>query len=93
MAALGSITRLGFNRWLRRHRTDTGKLRNRIQQLLAMAERRDADVLEIIVGQSAQQFGVDIVGAENLGILARPIPRSQSSMSKLSLLAFVSGSF
>ena len=49
----------------------TGKLRNRFQQLLAMAERHDADVLEIVVGQLAQQLDVDVVGAEHLGILRR----------------------
>jgi hypothetical protein len=29
-----------------------------------MAERRDANVLEIVIGQPAQQIGVDVVGAE-----------------------------
>ena len=39
-----------------------------------MAERRDADVLEIVVGQPAQQLAVDVVGAENLGILGEADP-------------------
>ena len=64
----------GFNRRLRRHRKGTGKLRNRFQQLLAMAERHDADVLEIVVGQPAQQLDVDVVGAEHLGILGETDP-------------------
>ena len=75
LAALGSIVRLRFNqRRLRRHRNGTGKLRNRFQQLLAMAERRDANVLEIVVGQPAQHLAVDIVGAEHLGILVETDP-------------------
>ena len=51
-----------------------GTLRNRFQQLLAMAERHDADVLEIVVGQLAQQIDVDVVGAEHLGILGEADP-------------------
>ena len=39
-----------------------------------MAERRDADVLEIVVGQPAQQLAVDVVGAEHLGILGEADP-------------------
>ena len=39
-----------------------------------MAERRDADVLEIFVGQPAQQLAVDVVGAEHLGILSEADP-------------------
>jgi hypothetical protein len=31
-----------------------------------MAERRDADVLEIVICQPAEQLAVDVVGAENL---------------------------
>jgi hypothetical protein len=39
-----------------------------------MAERHDADVLEIVVGQPAQQLDVDVVGAEHLGILGEADP-------------------
>src|SRR6266404_7917912 len=39
-----------------------------------MAERRDADVLEIVVCQPAEQLAVDVVGAENLGILDETDP-------------------
>src|SRR6476660_7715617 len=39
-----------------------------------MAERRDADVLEIVVCQPAEQLAVDVVGAENLGILGETDP-------------------
>jgi len=39
-----------------------------------MAERRDADVLEIVVGQPAQQLAVDVVGMEYLGILVEADP-------------------
>src|SRR3984893_5338892 len=39
-----------------------------------MSERRDADVLEIIVCQPAEQLAVDVVGAENLGILGETDP-------------------
>jgi hypothetical protein len=39
-----------------------------------MAERRDADVLEIVVCQPAEQLAVNVVGAENLGILGETDP-------------------
>ena len=39
-----------------------------------MAERRDADVLKIIVGQPAQHLTVDVVGTEHLGILGESDP-------------------
>jgi hypothetical protein len=39
-----------------------------------MAKRRDADVLEIVVCQPAQQLAVDVVSAENLGILGEADP-------------------
>ena len=39
-----------------------------------MAERHDADVLEIVIGQLAQQLDVDVVGAEHLGILGETDP-------------------
>ena len=48
--------------------------RNCLQQLLAMAERRDADVFKIVVGQPLQQLDVDVVGAEHLGILVEADP-------------------
>jgi hypothetical protein len=60
-----------------------------------MAERRDADVLEIVICQPAEQLAVDVVGAENLGILdetdpseptvdiqIQPPPGSQRQFSK-----------
>ena len=39
-----------------------------------MAERHDADVLEVVVCQVAQQLAVDAVGAEHLGILGEADP-------------------
>jgi hypothetical protein len=39
-----------------------------------MAKRRDADVLEIVVCQPAEQLAVDVVGAKNLGILGEADP-------------------
>ena len=39
-----------------------------------MAERRDAEVLEIVVCQPAQQLAVNVIGAENLGILGETDP-------------------
>src|ERR1700722_4885278 len=39
-----------------------------------MAERRDADVLKIIVGQPAHHLAVDVVGAEQIGILGETDP-------------------
>ena len=34
-----------------------------------MAERGDTDVLEIVVGQPAEQLAVNVVGAEHIDIL------------------------
>ena len=39
-----------------------------------MAQRCDANILEIVVGQPAQQLAVDVVGAECLGILGETDP-------------------
>ena len=39
-----------------------------------MAERDDADLLEIVVGQLAQQLDGDVVNAEHLGILGEADP-------------------
>jgi len=39
-----------------------------------MAERHDADVLEVVVCHPAQQLAVDVVGAEHLGILGEADP-------------------
>ena len=64
-----------------------------LQQLLAVAERRDADVLEIVVGQPAQQLAVDIVGTEYLGILVEADPRANCRCPSSSPWALVSGSF
>ena len=62
--------------WPRRgcRRRCTTQFRDRLQQFLAMAKRRDADVLEIIVGQPAQYLTVDVVGPEHLGILSEADP-------------------
>ena len=43
-------------------------------RFLRWPERRDADVLEIVVGQPAQKLAVNIVGSENLGILGETDP-------------------
>ena len=48
--------------------------RDRLQQPLAMAERRDAHILEIVVCQPTQQLAVDVVGAKHLGILGETDP-------------------
>ena len=48
--------------------------RDRLQQLLAMAQRHDADVLEVVVGQPAQLLDVDVVGAKHLRILGEADP-------------------
>jgi hypothetical protein len=39
-----------------------------------MAERRDTHVLEVVGGQPGQEFGVDVVGAEEVGVLAEADP-------------------
>ena len=36
-----------------------------------MAERRDANLIEIVAGQPAQQLSIDVVGAERLGIMGK----------------------
>jgi hypothetical protein len=36
-----------------------------------MAERRDANLVEIVAGQPAQQLPIDVVGAERLGITSK----------------------
>ena len=53
-------------------------------ELVGAVSGRDADVLEIVVGQPAQHLAVDVVGAEHLGILGETDPRSEPSMSKFS---------
>jgi hypothetical protein len=47
---------------------------DRVEQLLAMAERRDANLLEIVASQPTQQPPIDVVGAERLGILGKTDP-------------------
>jgi hypothetical protein len=47
---------------------DSGKLR------VFLLERRDTDVLEIVIGQPAQQLALGVVGAEHLGILGETDP-------------------
>jgi hypothetical protein len=48
--------------------------RDRLQQPLAMAERRNAQILEIVVCQPTQQLAVDVVAAKHLGILGETDP-------------------
>jgi hypothetical protein len=36
-----------------------------------MAERRDANLVDIVAGQPAQQLPIDVVGAERLGTLGK----------------------
>jgi hypothetical protein len=61
-------------RWYGGLRRCTAQFRDGFQQLLAMAKRGNADVLEIVVRQPAQQLTVDVVGAEQLGILGETDP-------------------
>ena len=69
---MGSQRRHGGCRgWGRR---STAQFGDRLQQLLAMAERHDADVLEVVVCHPAQQLAVDVVGAEYLGVLGEADP-------------------
>ena len=61
---------------------------------LPMAERHDADVLEIVVGQPAQQLPVDVVGAERLGILERDRFRGANRQCSSSVpWVLINGSF
>jgi len=39
-----------------------------------MAERHDADLLEIVAGQPTKHLAVDVVSAEHLGILGETDP-------------------
>src|SRR5690349_16427135 len=52
----------------------TAQFGDRLQQLLAMAERHDAEVLEFVICHPAQQLAVDVVGVEHLGILSEADP-------------------
>ncbi len=76
-----------------RRRRCTAQFRDRLQQLLAMAKRRDADVLEIIVGQPAEQLAVDVVGAEQLGILGETDPAEPTVDVQVQSPRPVSGQF
>ena len=58
-----------------------------------MAQRHDTDVLEVVVGQLAQQLDVDVVGAENLGILGEADPTEPTVDVQFSPLGSGSGSF
>ena len=59
-----------------------------------MAERRDADVLEIVVCQPAQQLVVNVIGAEHLGVLGQTDPAEPTfDVQVPSPWALVSGSF
>jgi len=77
LAALGGVLGLRLRRG---HGCPGGSFgrrsegRDRLQQLLAMAQRHDADVLEVVAGQPAQQLDVDVVGAEHLRILGKADP-------------------
>jgi hypothetical protein len=57
-----------------RRRWRAAQIGDRLQQLLAMAQRHDAHILEVIVSQPTQQFDVDVVGAEHLRILGEADP-------------------
>ena len=89
LAALGGVVRLRF-RTARApaKRTSVAGTSAAIglQQLLAMAERRDANVLEIVVGQPASSSPSMSLARNISAYWARPIPRSQPSMSKFSPL-------
>jgi hypothetical protein len=55
----------GFGRRLRQGR-------NRLQQLLAMAERGDPELLQVVGGQRAQVIGVDVVRPERIKVALQP---------------------
>ena len=45
---------------------------NGIEQTLAVAERGDSELPQVIPGEATQQLGVDMVGVERVGILGEP---------------------
>ena len=49
------------------------EIRYRLQQPLAVSERRDAQLLEIVPGERAQDLTVDGVRDERLGVLLKPL--------------------
>ena len=57
-------------RFLFRHRRFLGRqFSDRGEQLLAVAERADADLLQVVAGQRRQRLAVDLVLGERLGVL------------------------
>ena len=52
---------------IRHRRVEPG---NRCQQLLAVAQRGDTELLEVVPRKRAKDFGVDVVRREHLGVLA-----------------------
>jgi hypothetical protein len=59
---------LGSCGWRRRARRSVGKLANGAQQLLTVPER-EADFLQVLVGQIAENAGIDVIFGKTLRIL------------------------
>jgi hypothetical protein len=82
--ALGKVARRVGLRWRRAERRlqlwrrplEPG---DRGEQLLAMTKGGNAELLEIVCGQRAQDLGVDIVRREHLGISAKPVALQPSA--------------
>jgi hypothetical protein len=77
LAALGGVMGLQLRCGDGYRRGDFGRRSkggDRLEQLLSMAQRHDADLLEIVVGEPAQQLDVNVIGAENFDILGEADP-------------------
>ena len=71
---LGQVPRhAGFERRRRLALAGRIQIRNGGEQLLAVAERRDAELLQIVRRERAQDLGVDVVRRESFGILAEAV--------------------
>jgi len=72
LAALGGVLwlGLGYRGGLRRDRDISGKVANRSQYLPPMS-KRDADVLEVLIGQMVKNGDINVVLGKALGVLGQ----------------------
>ena len=72
--AFGQMSgRAGRDRWPRRGLACRIQLGDRGEQLLAVAERGDPELLQVVRRERAQDLGVDVVRRECLGVLAEAV--------------------
>ena len=59
---------------------DGFEIGNRTQQFAAIAERRNTDLFEVLIGQVTQDREIDIVVGKALGVSDKPSFSSQSAI-------------